>query len=68
MRYIFDDLLFKIILCSLVIKNFYSKGTNLVDSIEFVSPNANNSTFMKEFLSVPINHSEWLKIRDGMRA
>lgn len=37
-----------------------------VDSIEFVSPFANGSTFLDEFINVPITKAQWMKIRDGL--
>jgi hypothetical protein len=41
------------------------RSRNQNNSIEFVSPSANGSNFFKEFISVPLTRSEWLKIRDG---
>lgn len=46
------------------INNIFLNQKNEINSIEFVSPKANGSCFLNEFVSVPITLTQWMKLRD----
>ena len=48
------------------LNKIFQNDTNKLNSIEFVGSNANGNSFFNEFISVPITHTQWLKIRDGI--